>query len=116
MHLAGSGRVVIQLSKEIGEGTILCDRKGTKVAKVMEVIGPVKRPFASATPLTNNITRYVGDSVFEAASSDDTPMKRDGRRSSNSTTTRKPVTRGTVTTTKRTTTPARTQKNRRRKK
>ncbi len=45
MHLAGSGRVIIQLSDVLSEGVILCDDKGTKVAKVMELIGPVKRPF-----------------------------------------------------------------------
>ncbi len=64
MHLAGSGRVIIQLSDELSEGVILCDEKGTRVAKVMELIGPVKRPFASATPLTNNIKKYIGKSVF----------------------------------------------------
>jgi len=64
MHLAGSGRVIVQLSKELVEGQILCDEKGTRVAKVMELIGPVKRPFASATPLTNNIKKYIGKSVF----------------------------------------------------
>jgi len=30
----------------------------------MELIGPVSRPFASATPLTNNIKKYIGESVF----------------------------------------------------
>ncbi len=64
MHLAGSGRVIIQLSGVLSEGVILCDEKGTKVAKVMELIGPVKRPFASATPLTNSIKKYVGKRVF----------------------------------------------------
>ena len=64
MHLAGSGRVIIQLSNKIVEGQILCDEKGTRVAKVMELIGPVKRPFASATPLTNNIKKYIGKNVF----------------------------------------------------
>ena len=64
MHLAGSGRVIIQLSGELPEGVILCDEKGTKVAKVMELIGPVKRPCASATPLTNNIKKYIGKAVF----------------------------------------------------
>ena len=64
MHLAGSGRGIIQLSKELVEGQILCDEKGTRVAKVMELIGPVKRPFASATSLTNNIKKYIGKSVF----------------------------------------------------
>ena len=69
MHLAGSGRVIIQLSEVLSEGVILCDEKGTRVAKVMELIGPVKRPFASATPLTNNIKKYIGKSVFASESS-----------------------------------------------
>ena len=64
MHLAGSGRVIIQLSDAISEGMVLCDEKGTRIAKVMELIGPVKRPFASATPLTNNIKKYVGKNIF----------------------------------------------------
>ena len=51
MHLAGSGRVIIQLSKELVEGQILCDKKGTRVAKVNEMIGPVNRPFASANAI-----------------------------------------------------------------
>ncbi|MGH1521194.1 MAG: H/ACA ribonucleoprotein complex subunit GAR1, partial [Nitrosopumilus sp.] len=64
MHLAGSGRVIIQLSNRLVEGQILYDKNGTRVAKVMELIGPVKRPFASATPLTNSIKKYVGRNVF----------------------------------------------------
>ena len=64
MHLANSGRVIIQLSTELVEGQILCDEKGTRVAKVNEMIGPVNRPFASATPLTNNIKKYIGKNVF----------------------------------------------------
>ena len=64
MHLAGSGRVIIQLSTELVEGQILCDKTGTRVAKVNELIGPVKRPFASATPLTNNIKKYIGMQVY----------------------------------------------------
>ena len=64
MHLAGSGRVIIQLSTELVEGQILCDEKGTRVAKVNELIGPVSRPFASATPLTNNIKKYIGKKIY----------------------------------------------------
>ena len=64
MHLAGSSRVIIQLSKELVEGQILCDDKGTRVAKVMELIGPIKKPFASAMPLTNNINKFIGKRVF----------------------------------------------------
>lgn len=64
MHLAGSGRVIIQLSTELVEGQILCDETGTRVAKINELIGPVSRPYASATPLTNNIKKYIGKNVF----------------------------------------------------
>ena len=66
MHLAGSGRVIVQVSSKLGEGQVLCDKDGTRVAKVVELIGPVKRPFASASPLTNNVKKYIGKSVFAA--------------------------------------------------
>lgn len=64
MHLASSGRVIVQLTKLVDEGQILCDEKSGKVAKVMELIGPVKKPYASAAPLTNNIKKYTGKKVF----------------------------------------------------
>ena len=57
MHLARSGRIIVQLTKLVEEGQILCDEKSGRVAKVMELIGPVKNPYASATPLTNNIKK-----------------------------------------------------------
>lgn len=64
MHLASSGRVIVQLSEVVDEGQILCDENGVKVAKVMELIGPVSRPFASATPLTNSINKFIGKRMF----------------------------------------------------
>lgn len=64
MHLAGSGRIIVQLSTELVEGQILCDKTGTRVAKVNELIGPISRPFASATPLTNNIKKYIGKKIY----------------------------------------------------
>jgi len=75
MHLANSGRVIIQLSEKLVEGQILCDEKGTRVAKVMELIGPVRRPFASASPLTNNIKKYIGRQVFATEYSPDKKKK-----------------------------------------
>ncbi len=80
MHLAGSGRVIIQLTTELAEGQILCDEKGTRVAKVNELIGPVKRPFASATPLTNNIKKYIGKNVFASQESPANKPKNNRRR------------------------------------
>ena len=64
MHLARSGRVIVQLTKLVEEGQILCDEKSGKVAKVMELIGPVTKPYASAAPLTNNIKKFTGKKVF----------------------------------------------------
>ena len=64
MHLANSGRVIVQLTKLVEEGQILCDEKNTKVAKVMELIGPVSKPYASAIPLTNNVKKFTGKKIF----------------------------------------------------
>lgn len=76
MHLASSGRVIIQLSEKVPEGQILCDKKGTKVAKVVEMIGPVGEPLASATPLTNSIKKYSGQSVYAITSSPSNAQRR----------------------------------------
>lgn len=64
MHLANSGRVIIRLSKPLHDGQLLVDKTGTKIAKVSEMIGPVDAPYASATPLTNNIEKHIGKKVF----------------------------------------------------
>ena len=64
MHLAGSGRVIIRLSKPLKDGQIIVDESGTKVAKVSEMIGPFDAPYASALPLTNNIKRHIGKKVY----------------------------------------------------
>ncbi len=77
MHLANSGRVIIKLFKVVQEGQVLCDDKGQKVAKVTELIGPVKEPYASAIPLTNSIKKYGGRIVFALESA---PPKRKFRR------------------------------------
>ena len=64
MHLASSGRVIIRLSTTVRDGQLLVDDSGRKIAKVSEMIGPVDAPYASATPLTNDIQKYVGKKIF----------------------------------------------------
>ena len=64
MHLANSGRVIIKLSSVIKEGQLLCNESSQKIAKVTELIGPVKDPYASAIPLTNNLKKISGMKVF----------------------------------------------------
>ena len=73
MHLAGSGRVIVKLTEKLEDGQILCDRSGTKIAKVSEIIGSVKSPFASASPLTNNIKKYIGKTAFATIGQKYTP-------------------------------------------
>lgn len=63
IHLAKSGRLIIKVDRFIKPGTILLDSKGRKLAKVTELIGPVKSPYATAIPLTERIERVIGTRV-----------------------------------------------------
>ena len=76
LHLASSGRVIIRLSTTVRDGQLLVDNSGRKIAKVSEMIGPVDAPYASATPLTNNIQKYVGKKIFVG---EETPAQRPKR-------------------------------------
>ena len=80
MHLANSGRVIVRLNKEIKEGQILCDKNNQKIGRVTEMIGPVKSPFASVVPLTNNLKKISGIKVF---SLEQTPAMKKNRRKRN---------------------------------
>jgi len=77
LHLANSGRVIVRLSKEMQEGQILCDKNNQKIGRVTELIGPVKSPFASVVPLTNNLKKISGIKVF---SLEQTPAMKKNRR------------------------------------
>ena len=80
MHIANSGRVIVRLSKEIKEGQVLCDKNNQKIGRVTEMIGPVKSPFASVVPLTNNLKKISGIKVF---SLEQTPAMKKNRRKRN---------------------------------
>ena len=80
MHLANSGRVIVRLSKETQEGQILCDKNNQKIGRVTEMIGPVKSPFTSVVPLTNNLKKISGIKVF---SLEQTPAMKKNRRKRN---------------------------------
>ncbi len=64
LHLAGSGRLILRAKEDLKPGTILYDDKGRKVAKTIEIIGPVKSPYISATPLTDRVKRTFGHKVY----------------------------------------------------
>ncbi|MCP8307670.1 MAG: hypothetical protein H3Z53_06875 [archaeon] len=63
IHLAKSGRIIIKVDKWVKPGTILLNSKGRKLAKVTELIGPVKSPYATAIPLTERVERVIGTRV-----------------------------------------------------
>ncbi|MFQ5920776.1 MAG: H/ACA ribonucleoprotein complex subunit GAR1 [Nitrososphaerales archaeon] len=70
MHIAKSGRVIVKLNQSVklNSGDLLLDSKGKKVAKVTELIGSVKAPYASAIPMTDRIKSYVGRKIYSGGS------------------------------------------------
>jgi len=64
LHIAKSGRVIVKLSQKVNSGEILLDSKGKKVARIVELIGPVKAPYASAVPMTDRIKKYIGTKMY----------------------------------------------------
>lgn len=63
LHQARSGRLVIRLTRELKPGAVLVDEKGRTLGKVVELIGPVKMPYASVAPATSKFGK-AGDPVF----------------------------------------------------
>jgi len=53
LHQARSGRLIFRLTREIKPGAALVDEKGRKLGKVVELIGPVRAPYASVVPATS---------------------------------------------------------------
>jgi RNA-binding protein len=63
LHQARSGRLIFRLSRELKPGSVLVDGKGKKIGKVVELIGPVKAPYASVVPATSRVGK-AGEAVF----------------------------------------------------
>lgn len=53
LHRARSGRLILRLTGQVQVGSVLVDAKGKKTAKVVELIGPVSNPYASAMPASD---------------------------------------------------------------
>ena len=62
-HQARSGRLIVRLSTEVRPGVPLLDERGRRLGKVVELIGPVKAPYASVAPATERLGKS-GDAVF----------------------------------------------------
>ena len=64
LHKASSGRLIIKAKTELSPGKVLLDSTGKKIAKIIELLGPVSSPYASAIPLTEEAPRSTGKSVY----------------------------------------------------
>jgi rRNA processing protein Gar1 len=90
LHLAKSGRLIIKLNaagaERIKPGELLIDGSGRRVGKVIELLGPVKTPYASVITMTDRTSRLVGSKVFGGGSIVKKPYdnKRKGPRRFNS--------------------------------
>ena len=63
LHQARSGRLVFRLTRELKPGVVIVDDRGRKIGKVVELIGPVKAPYASVVPVTSKVGK-PGDPAF----------------------------------------------------
>ena len=66
LHLARSGRLIVKANSPVREGSILVDKEGRKICKVIETIGPVTSPYLSAQPLTDRIERVMGQELVQS--------------------------------------------------
>ena len=67
MHLSKSGRIIVRLQKDgkqIKNGQLLVDASVKRIGKVIEVIDPVKAPYASVAPFTDRIKKFIVTNVF----------------------------------------------------
>jgi len=63
LHQAKSGRLIIRLSKEVRPGAFLFDEDKRKLGRVIELIGPVRSPYASVGVVSSRLGK-PGDPVF----------------------------------------------------
>lgn len=64
LHIAKSGRLILRAERDVKAGQLLVDKDNRRVARSVELFGPVATPFLSAAPLTDRVKRYVGSELF----------------------------------------------------
>ena len=62
-HQAKSGRLIVRLTKEVRPGATLVDGDKRKLGRVVELIGPVKAPYASVATVSSRFGK-AGDPVY----------------------------------------------------
>jgi RNA-binding protein len=68
IHMAKSGRLIVKVEDNTNHnliGQALIDNNGSRIGKIIELIGSVKSPYASVMPALNS--KYtVGGKVYRA--------------------------------------------------
>ena len=55
--------MIIRLTKEVRPGTPMLDQKGRRLGKVVELIGPIRAPYASVAVTSCNVGK-AGDAAY----------------------------------------------------
>ncbi len=63
MHQAKSGRLIVRLSREVRPGLFLLDEDGKKLGRIVELMGPVRSPYASVAVVSSRLGKS-GDPAF----------------------------------------------------
>ena len=66
LHQAKSGRLIVRLSKEVKPGAILYDDNKRRLGKVVELIGPVKSPYASVMVASSRLGKPGDQALIES--------------------------------------------------
>ena len=67
-HQAKSGRLIIKLTKEVKPGVFLFDADKRKLGRVVELIGPVRGPYASVAVVSSRLGKAGDPAYIEAQS------------------------------------------------
>lgn len=63
LHQAKSGRLIVRLTREVRPGVSILDDQGKRLGKVVELIGPVRAPYASVAVTSSRIGK-AGDAAY----------------------------------------------------
>jgi len=64
LHQAKSGRLIVRLSAEVRPGVTILDEKKRRLGRVVELIGPVRAPYASVAVVPGAKVGRPGDAAF----------------------------------------------------
>lgn len=63
LHQARSGRLIVRLTKEVKPGVFLFDDRKRRLGKIVELIGPVRAPYASVAVAGDRVGK-PGDPAY----------------------------------------------------